>query len=87
MVRVIPTVDGRDLDSSDRKYDAHIRLEVPPGGHRKVIAVDVFDSKVGDSSKAHVESEYFPLSKTGIEGASDFLLGYGFDVAVRLPRK
>jgi hypothetical protein len=85
--RFAPTSRGRDLDSTDRKYDAHVRLEAPPRERKRVIAVDVFDSKVKDSGKAHVESEYFPVSKAGAADAADFLLGYGFEVKIRLPRK
>jgi hypothetical protein len=75
------------VDSSDKKHDAHIRLERFPGGQRRVITVDVFDSAVKDAKKAHVESEFFPLSRQGTAEASDFLLGYAFDVKVVLPHK
>ena len=75
------------LDSTDRKHDAHVRTEPSPGEKKRSIYVDVFNSKVKNATKAHVESESFPLSPTGAREATDFLAGYGFDVTVRVPRK
>jgi hypothetical protein len=87
MPEVTPTARGRDLDSSDHRHDAHIRLERFEGDRKDVITVDVFDSSVKDAKKAHVESEAFPVTKQGAADASDFLLGYGFEAKVRLRRK
>jgi hypothetical protein len=87
MVVVVPTNEGRDLDSSDRKYGAHVRHEAPRRETKRVIAIDVFKSKVGEAARAHVESEYFPLTKRGAADPTDFLLGYGLGVAVGLRRK
>lgn len=87
MVRFIPTAKGRDLYSRDQKFDAHVRIEHPARMTRRVIAVDVFNAKVKDSTRAHVESEFFTLSPRGAKDAADFLLGYGFEATLRLPRR
>ncbi len=87
MAAVIPSARGRDLDSKNRKYDAHIRLERVPGEKGPSIFVDVFNSRVKDARKAHVESDYFANSPKGAREASEFLAGYGFDVTVAVPRK
>ncbi|HKN06030.1 MAG TPA: hypothetical protein VJ021_00285 [Thermoplasmata archaeon] len=86
MPKVTPTKHGRDLDSKDKKHDAHIRLERFPRERKAAIFIDVFDSSIKDATKAHVESEFFPLTKRGAADASDFLLGYGFDATVILPK-
>lgn len=86
MQRVTPSARGRDLESTDKKHDAHIRLEKMEGEKRPSIYIDVFDSSIKDSTKAHVESEFFPLTRRGASNASDFLLGYGFEVKVALPK-
>ena len=87
MPRVTPTTRGRDLESTDKKHDAHIRLEKYRSDRRPSIYVDIFDSSIKSATKAHVESEFFPLTKQGAADASDFLLGYGFDVTVVVPHK
>ena len=58
-----------------------------PGEKKRSIYVDVFNSKAKNATKAHVESESFPLSPTGAREPTDFLAGYGFDVTVSVPRK
>lgn len=53
----------------------------------RAIYGDVFNSKVKDSTNAHIESEFFPLSPKGARVATDFLAGYRFDVTGGVPRK
>jgi hypothetical protein len=87
MAQVVPNAKGRDLESKDRKYDAHIRTEALAPGESRVIFVDVFLSAITDANKAHVESQFFALSKTGAAEAADFLKGYGFEVTVAVRAK
>jgi len=77
---ITPTRKGADLDSKDRQYDAHIRLE------GRKITVDVFDSREEDPDEAHVESEAFSATKGGAMDAEDYLAGYGIDATVRPPK-
>jgi hypothetical protein len=87
MPRIVPTTRGTDLVSTDRKHDAHVRIELFSGEKKRSIYVDVFDSKVKNAIKAHIESKSFPLSRTGAREATDFLAGYCFDMTVSVPRK
>ena len=80
-VSVTPTTHGRDMDSIDRAYDAHIRIETVDG--ERMIAVDIFDSSVKGSNRAHVESDLFEVTVVGAKEAQGFLEEYGFTVRVR----
>jgi hypothetical protein len=77
---VVPTARGQDLEAKAAHRDAHIRLE------EGEIHVDVFNSEIEDSSKAHIEPEAFPKTIEGAQDATDFLDGHGFRVKV-LPRR
>lgn len=83
-VGVTPTDRGRDVDSIDRTYDAHIRTEKVDG--ERMIAVDIFDSSVKNSNRAHVESDLFEATIQGAEEAQGLLEEYGFTVRVRSPQ-
>jgi hypothetical protein len=83
-VSVTPTARGRDVDSTDRAYDAHIRTETVDG--ERMIAVDIFDSSVKSSNRAHVESDLFEVTVAGAKEAQGFLEEYGFTVRVRPPQ-
>ena len=79
---VAVTEEGTDLHSEDGKFDAHIRAEKDPEGVHQ-ITVDVFDSRVRDNNRAHVDSELFDNTNQGAADAEDYLLGYGFRYRVR----
>ena len=79
-VTIRPTRQGRDLTSRDRKYDAHVRLETMMG--ERLIAADVFDSRIVGAKRAHLESDSFPATVEGAREATDFLRNYGFAVRV-----
>jgi hypothetical protein len=78
---VVPTEKGRDLDSTDGKRDAHLRLERQDG--RVVVCADVFDSTVANPNEAHLDSDCESWGNLGAGQITDFLRGYGFDVRVR----
>ena len=80
---VVPTRGGTDLDSGDGTKDAHIRIESYKGVGTKIF-VDVFDSKVRDSSSAHLVSEMFEWTDEGANLATLFLQKHGFRVAVMI---
>lgn len=82
-VSVTLTDRGRDVDSIDRAYDAHIRTEMVDS--ERMIAVDIFDSSVKSPNRACVESDLFDASSRGAKEAQGFLDDYGFTVQVRLP--
>jgi hypothetical protein len=48
---VVPTKKGTDLYTKDDSYDSHIRLEDIGNGYLE-ICIDVFNSKLRNSSKA-----------------------------------
>nr|WP_276977738.1 hypothetical protein [Ferrimicrobium acidiphilum] len=83
--RVIPTKLGADLESTDKRYDAHVRLE--EGGGELLILVDIFDSRRRQPNAAHLESDNFPVSATGANEATLYLRDYGFDARVLTPQK
>lgn len=74
--RVRPTRAGVDLDNVTKTRDANVRLE------EGEIAVDVFDSRVQDAARAHIESEAFPTDEAGAAAATEFLRSFAFDVRV-----
>jgi hypothetical protein len=80
---VVPTRRGTDLDSSDGKKDAHIRLETLPMVGMRVV-VDLFDSAIKDGNQAHLESHFYHWSDEGAEKATKFLQKKGFRVVVML---
>ena len=73
---VVPTVEGEDLENVIRTRDAHVQLEDDE------ISVDVFDSMVDDPGTAHVDSDSFPNTREGAEGATEYLRSFFFDVRV-----
>lgn len=79
------TPEGTDVESENKDYDAHVRIETLPGNGTRVIMVDVFNSNVEDPNKAHIGSTHFPFSQEGAQLATDFLKGAGFDVKLLLP--
>ena len=83
--RITPTKKGTDLESTDKKYDAHARLE--EAGGEWFIFVDVFDSAVKRANPAHVDSDSFPTNASGAEEATDYLREYGFDVRIVTPAR
>lgn len=83
--RITPAKKGTDLESTDKKYDAHVRLE--EAGGELLILVDVFDSAVKRANSAHVNSDLFPVTPSGAKEATDYLREYGFDVRVVSPGK
>ena len=82
-VSVTPTDRGRDVDSIDGVYDAHIRIEKVDG--ERMIAVDVFDSSIKGANRAHVESDLFESTVAGAREAQEFLDDYKFAVQVHPP--
>ena len=78
--RIIPTKKGTDIESIDKKYDAHVRLEM--AGGEWLIFVDVFDSGVKSGNAAHLDSDSFPIDGPGAKEATDYLREYGFDVRI-----
>ena len=83
--RITPTKKGTDLESTDKKYDAHVRLE--EAGDEWLILVDIFDSAVKRPNAAHVDSDSFPVTTAGSKEATDYLRDYGFDVRIASPGK
>jgi hypothetical protein len=87
----IPTYKGRDLISSDRKYDAHVRFE-KDNDERTVLSIDVFKT-TGPKTFSDVESariEWWdrsrPLSERVAE-ANQFLHDYGFSSRISYDKK
>lgn len=78
--RITPTKAGTDADSTDGKYDAHVRLEEVDG--EWLICVDIFDSTVRRANAAHLDSDSFPDTGRGAKEATSYLLEYGFDVRI-----
>ena len=78
--RITPTKKGTDLESTDKKYDAHVRLE--KAGGEWLIFVDIFNSGVKSANAAHVDSDSFAVTASGAKEATDYLREYGFDVRI-----
>ena len=74
--RLWPDEEGQDIQSPDKRWDAHVRLE---DGE---ICIDVFDSRIEDSSRAHVYSMNFDDDEDGAEDGTLQLEQYGFEVSV-----
>ena len=62
---------GTDLETTDKKYDAHVRLEMR--GEEWLIFVDVFDSAEKRANAAHMDSDSFPVNPSGAKEATDYL--------------
>lgn len=82
-VIVTPTELGQDVGSTDKNYDAHIRLETVDG--KRMIAVDVFDTSIKNANRAHVESDLFEATVAGAKEAQRFLDDNRFAVRVIPP--
>lgn len=84
---IVPTKAGTDLvggKTDQGKFDGHVRLEDDEGVLK--IAVDIFDSKIKDSSKAWVEGDLFDPTAQGAADATEFIQGYGFtDIGILPP--
>ena len=78
--RITPTAKGTDIYSTDKKYDAHLRLE--KAGGEWLIFVDIFNSAVKSANAAHVDSDSFAVTASGAKEATDYLREYGFDVRI-----
>lgn len=88
-MKIIPVNEkGSDVPpTKDGKYDAHVRIEEYEG--LRQIFVDVYNFQIKDADRAHIESAGFPPNLEGINEATDFLKGYGFDVQLigMVPRR
>ncbi|MHB1909276.1 MAG: hypothetical protein ACYCQJ_10475 [Nitrososphaerales archaeon] len=84
---IIPTREGCDIYTRDKRFDGHIRLEKQ--GSRLVIAIDVFDSKIDDPKDAQIDSVSFLNSDEGTKRAEEYLrkgtyetVAFGFDYKI-----